>query len=193
MFNVIPEKIEKRMQYLENLDTDIRAGKIQDRGLWQISRDAGKFLSLIVSLAPEGRHVEIGTSGGYSGLWISLACADTNKKFTTYETNEISYQRALETFKSAEVMDFVEPVNGDAAHFIEEMDSLAFCYLDGGDYCKFYDLVVPKLVSGGILVADNMLIPKNEHDDFVQKALNDKRLDAVVVPVGTGMLFSKKL
>jgi predicted O-methyltransferase YrrM len=193
MFNDIPEKIIKRMEYLERLDADIRSGKSAERGLWQISRDAGKFLSLVVSLAPSGKYIEIGTSGGYSGLWISIACKQRGTKFTTFETNKTSYKRALETFKTADVMDFVEPVNGDAKDYIEKMEEIAFCYLDGGDYEMFYGLVVPKLITGGILVADNMIVPEREHESFVQKAISDPKLDSLVVPVGTGMLFGKKV
>ncbi|HLD51067.1 hypothetical protein A3K34_01915 [candidate division WWE3 bacterium RIFOXYC1_FULL_40_10] len=133
MFTNISEKIEKRLAYLENLDDEIRSGKSSERGLWQISRDSGKFLSLLVSLAPKGNYIEIGTSGGYSGLWISLACMQKNSKFTTLETNQVSYERAVETFQTAGVMDFVNPINGDAKDFIENIEEIAFCYLDGGD------------------------------------------------------------
>lgn len=193
MFNDIPEKIEKRMQYLEELDNDIRAGKTSERGLFQISRDSGKFLSLVVSLAPKGNHIEIGTSGGYSGLWISLACMQQDKKFKTFEIDKESYARAIETFKTSGVLDYVDAIHGDAKEYVKKIDELSFCYLDGGDYEMFFDLVVPKLKSGGLFVADNMIIPKDSHNGFVQKALNDERLDSVVIPVGTGMLFSKKI
>lgn len=193
MFTNLPVKIENRMSYLEKLDSEIRSGKVNERGLWQISRDAGKFLSLIASFAPKGNYIEIGTSGGYSGLWLSLACMQNNTRFTTFEVNPISYARAIETFKSADVMDFVTPIQGDAKDYIVNMSEISFCYLDGGDYELFFDLVVPKLVTGGILVADNMLIPKGEHEEFVKKALDDSKIGAVVVPIGTGMLLSRKL
>lgn len=193
MFSNIPEKIKKRMSYLENLDDEIRSGKRSERGLWQISNDAGKFLSLIASLAPDGVWIEIGTSGGYSGLWISLACGQRGTKLTTFETDAVSYGRARETFQIADVTDFIKPIHGDAKEYIKDIDKIAFCYLDGGDYEMFFDLVVPKLVKGGILVADNMIIPKGEHVGFVQKALNYPNLDAVVVNIGTGMLLGKRL
>lgn len=72
MFHNISEKIKNRIQYLEKMDKqDRKDATPRLKRLKQIPSETGKFISLLASSRPEGN--EIGTSTGYSILWLSLA------------------------------------------------------------------------------------------------------------------------
>ena len=75
MFHTIPAQMRERMQALEARDAQDRAdGTPRMQRLRQIPPVTGKFLALLCASAPKGGVLEVGTSGGYSSLWLSLAC-----------------------------------------------------------------------------------------------------------------------
>lgn len=77
---------------------------------------------------------------------------------------------------------------------IEDYDGISFCFLDAekGMYHECYEKVIPKMVKGGILVADNAISHYEALKPVIDKALNDVRVDAVVVPMGKGELICRK-
>lgn len=75
MFNTISDPIQQRMRYLEAADARDRTdGTPRMERLRQIPPETGHFLALLAVVAPAGEFIEIGTSAGYSALWITLAC-----------------------------------------------------------------------------------------------------------------------
>ena len=75
MFHNIAEKVRKRMEHLEKIDSNDRIdGTPRLKRLRQIPPETGKFISILAASAPEGDFIEIGTSAGYSTLWIALVC-----------------------------------------------------------------------------------------------------------------------
>jgi caffeoyl-CoA O-methyltransferase len=195
MFNSIPSSIRKRMTYLEDLDKNHRAENLPaDIRLRQVPRETGKFLSIMASLAPSGEYLEIGTSGGYSALWLALACREQGRRLITFEILPQKASIARETFQSAEVEDIVEVIQGDAREYLDNYRNISFCFLDAEKemYAGCYEKVVPNMISGGILVADNVISHKDVLKDMVEHALRDQRVDSVVVPIGNGLLLSVK-
>ena len=82
--------------------------------LRQVPPETGKFLALMAAGAPEGEVVEIGTSAGYSTMWIALACEMLGRTLTTFEVLPEKVKMARETFKLVEVEAIVTLVEGDA-------------------------------------------------------------------------------
>ncbi|UCE24191.1 MAG: O-methyltransferase [Candidatus Zixiibacteriota bacterium] len=195
MFQKIPERITEQMRRLEAIDTRDRLdGTSRDERLRQIPPETGRLLSILAASAPEGRIIEIGTSAGYSALYLALACRAVEKRLTTFEVLETKARMAEETFRLAGVDDVVEVIVGDARKHLEGITDIAFCFLDAEKdvYSDCYDLVVPKMVSGGLLVADNVISHASELQPVVDKAVADPRVDAVVVPIGKGELICRR-
>lgn len=81
MFNNITEEISERMDYLFQIDKKDRMdGTERLERLRQIPPETGKFISLLFASSPPGVAVEIGTSAGYSTLWLSLAFSCYDRK-----------------------------------------------------------------------------------------------------------------
>ena len=131
MFHKIPNQVLNRMAYLENIDRrDRNDGTERLERLRQIPPDTGRFIALLAASSPEGNWIEIGTSAGYSALWLSLACKARRQKLITYEILEEKHALALETFGKTGTTDWVELVKGDACVLLEQMDGISFCFLD---------------------------------------------------------------
>ncbi len=197
MFHDIPDRVAKRMQYLERLDARHRkAGAVAhfDR-LRQVPPATGKFLALLAASAPPGACVEIGTSGGYSTLWLALAAREAGRRITTFEISERKAKLARETLKAAGVEDVVDLVVGDALEYLPECKDIAFCFLDAEKslYSKCYEIVVQRLVKGGLLVADNVVSHRDEVAPMLRRALRDKRVDAMIIPIGSGELVCRRV
>ena len=196
MFHNIPESIKKRMEYLEELDTKDRIdGTPRMERLRQIPHETGKFVSLLAASAPKGDFLEIGTSAGYSALWIALACKLNGNKLITFEILEEKATLAKETFKSTNLNDVIELIEGDARDYIPNYKNISFCFLDAEKevYGDCYELVIPNLIKGGILVADNAINHYGTLKPMLDKALADERVDALIVPIGKGELVCRKI
>ncbi|MBX9924619.1 MAG: hypothetical protein K2Y01_10980 [Rhabdochlamydiaceae bacterium] len=91
MFHDIPTEILDRMEFLENQDKKEMSGEINVKHfdkLRQIPPETGRFISLIAASSPIGQWLEIGTSAGYSTLWLTLACKQIERKITTFELDQ---------------------------------------------------------------------------------------------------------
>jgi predicted O-methyltransferase YrrM len=195
MFHEIPDPIKERMNYLELIDKKDRTdGTLQLQRLRQIPPEVGKFISLMLSVSPDGTAIEIGTSAGYSSMWLALACRETNRKLITFEILEEKVKLARETFSKAEIEDIVELVPGDARYLITQYSGISFCFLDCDKeyYLNCYKAVIPLMIKGGILIADNAISHVDKLKPFLDYVYNDHRVDAVLVPIKNGELVCRK-
>ena len=195
MFHGMPESIAERMRHLEGLDArDRNDGTPRLRRLRQIPQETGRFIALLAALAPEGRYIEIGTSAGYSTLWLALACREMGRRITTFEVLPEKAALARETFGLAGVEDVVDLVEGDARDHLSRYDDIAFCFLDAEKevYGECYEAVVPRMVPGGILVADNAINHREALAGMLDRALADVRVDAQIVTIGKGELVCRR-
>ena len=195
MFNDIPEQIQGAMAALEQRDELDRAnGTERLERLRQIPAETGRFIALMAAGAPPGAIIEVGTSGGYSTLWLALACRSTGRRVTTYEVLDHKARLARQTFHDAGVADVVTSIEADFLERVDEIDEVAFCFLDAEKdvYRDCYEAVVPKLVAGGLLIADNAISHRDDLREMIERALNDRRVDATVLTIGKGELLCRK-
>ncbi len=196
MFHDIPQEITDRMRFLECMDADDRnAGKPSLERLRQVPPLTGRFLAVLAASAPAGTYIEIGTSGGYSGLWTSLALRATGRKLTTFEVLDAKVKLATETFRVAGVADIIEIVQGDARDHLANYTDVSYCFLDAekDTYQDCFDLVVPNMVPGGILAADNVISHEDVLRPMIDQSIADERVDALVVPIGSGVLLCRRI
>ncbi len=104
MFHDIPERVRGRMAELERRDRQDRSdGTPRLERLRQVEPETGRFIALWAASAPKGEYVEVGTSAGYSTLWLALACRAVGRTVTTFEVLPRNAVLARETFESAGV------------------------------------------------------------------------------------------
>jgi caffeoyl-CoA O-methyltransferase len=195
MFQNIPKAVLDRMLHLEQIDAQDRMGGVpHSQRLRQISSETGKFIAILAAGAPEGACLEIGASAGYSALWIALACRETARKLVTFEVSEEKAELARETFRLTGLENIVQCIEGDARECFNDYEKISFCFLDADKeiYLDCYEAVVPRMVRGGLLVADNAISHGETLQSFIERARLDERVDALVVPIGSGELVCRK-
>ncbi len=195
MFHDLPPALADRMRALEAADAvDRHDGTPHLERLRQIPPETGRLLALLAAGAPQGALIEIGTSAGYSTLWLALAARQRGGHVTTYEVLAAKAARARETFAAAGVADVVDLVVGDAREFLGTSPAIGFCFLDAEKdvYLDVWHQIADALVPGGLLVADNVLSHAAQLAPFCEAVLADERVDAVVVPIGKGELVARR-
>jgi predicted O-methyltransferase YrrM len=163
-------------------------------GLRSVDMDVGRCLALLAMSAPEGAFLELGTSGGYSTLWLSLAARARGVALTTVELDEKKVALARANFSRAGAESTVKSVHGDGLDYAARFDEIAFCFSDLQPpelNAEVYEKIVPRLVPGGWLVIDNVTSPRVQ-TDLLNRARTDTRIDSVLLPFPKGDLICRK-
>jgi predicted O-methyltransferase YrrM len=182
------------MARLEARDAEDRLdGTPRAQRLRAITRETGEFL-LTLAIAIEARTiVEVGTSGGYSGLWLGLAARETGGRLVTFDLDPAKVARARAAFADAGLDDVVDVRDDDGIVGLERFDGtvdLVFLDAEKDLYEAALEPAIRALRSGGLLVADNLISHADELAGFRDRALADERLVGLVVPIGRGELVA---
>jgi len=164
--------------------------------LRQVTPDVGRFLHTLVLCTRPRFILEIGTSGGYSTMWLATAGRSVGTAVVTLEIDPLKVKLATSNLREAGLDDAVTIVQGDAFDYLRDRrEPVDFVFLDAEkeDYVRFLELVVPLLPVGGVLVADNLISAAEELAAFRQRAESDTRLSSVMVPIGRGELLTAKI
>ncbi len=195
--HMIDAKARATLDKLERQDAlEREQGVSRQVRLRQVTPDVGRFLHTLVLATQPQSILEIGSSGGYSTVWLATAARSLGATVTTLEIDPAKVQRATSTLRDAGLDDVVTIVEGDAFDYLRDRrEPLDFVFLDAEkeDYIRFFDFIVPLLPVGGLLVADNLTSHAEDLAAFRQRAESDPRLSAIVVPIGRGELLAAKI
>ncbi len=184
------------MRRLQSLDAEQRKEGVPtvDR-LCAVSPETGRFLALLAATVPSGALLEIGTSGGYSTLWLALAARVRGQCVQSFERSAAKLSIARDTFARSGVTDIIDVTEGDVRNFLPDSRTVAFCFIDHekSQYIECYEMLMPNLVAGGIIAADNIHSHEEALAPFVDHVIADSRVDAVVIPIGKGVLLARKI
>ena len=167
----------------------------------------GRFLSLISKLYNPSLIVEIGTYTGYSALCLAEGLTDAGK-LISIDVNEETSAFAQSFISKTEYAHKIELVVADAKNYIptihEPLD-IVFIDADKKNYLAYYHLVINKLKSGGLIIADNVLwsgkitMPVSEMDketlalhQFNEFVEQDERVENLLIPLRDGLLIVRK-
>ena len=196
MFSSMPQDVAATLAQLKELEAWRKAQGMERRLLLrQIPPETGRLLAILLASAPAGLAVEVGTGAGYSGLWLALACRETKRRLRTFELDPDKAELARQSFADAAVLDVVDFIEGDALAGLEALSSLSFCFIDAerGLARAAYELALARLPKGGLICVDNAVSHALEFLDFLDDTVKDQRVDALIVPIGSGLLVSRKI
>jgi caffeoyl-CoA O-methyltransferase len=170
--------------------------KAADKGQLAVSEEDGRFLRVLVATRGAKSILEIGGASGYSGIWLGLGARETGGRVVTIEYDLPRAREAAGNVEKAGLADVVRVVPGDAFKEIPKLEgSFDLVFLDAWkpDYKKFFDLVYPRLVPGGVFVAHNVVNKKTEMAPFLDTVHSHPGLFTTIVsPSGEGMSISYK-
>jgi caffeoyl-CoA O-methyltransferase len=156
-------------------------------GITIVSRETGRFLSVMVHMMQANRILEIGTGYGYSTLWMALAQPPVGKIWTI-DPDSKRTEIALSYFRRAGEDDYITIFNQEALELLENFQQrnldIVFIDADRSLYRAYLDLVIPMLKLSGIVVIDDCLVGGLE--EFNEYFLSHPDLDATILPIGNG-------
>ena len=167
------------------------------RRMLNITRDTGEFLAMLVRATLARRILEIGTSNGYSTLWLAEAARAIGGSITTVESSEFKVKLAAETFSRSGLSLFITLIHDDAGHVLEQSEPSAFdfVFLDSerSEYPGWWPTLRRVLRPGGLLVVDNATSHLEQMSPFVALVKADRQFATSLVPVGNGEFLAVKI
>jgi predicted O-methyltransferase YrrM len=166
------------------------------RRMLNITPDTGRLLWILIRTLRATRILEVGTSNAYSTIWLADAARATGGRVVTLERDPDKVRLARENLGRAGVAQWVEVREGPAAETLAALPGpfdLVFLDADRSSYRAYLELAVPRLVPGGLLVADNVVSHRSELEDFLARVKAHPELMSVTVPVGKGEEIAFKL
>lgn len=170
--------------------------KNQSRGMMNVPPEDGRLLRLLTEAMNAKHVVEIGTSNGYSGIWILLALRSTGGKLTTYEIDARRAELARQNFKRAGVDNIVTLVEGDAHEEVPKLKEpidILFLDADKEGYLDYLNKLLPLVRPGGLVIAHNMS-DGSADPNYVKAITTNPDLETLFIntsPAGIGLTLKK--
>lgn len=160
-------------------------------------RTDGMFLRMIVEMIGAKQCLEIGSSDGYSSIWIGTGLKERNGHLTTLEIDPVKVKLANENYKKAGLDKIITLVEGDALKNLPTLSGpFDFVFIDAwkNDYYKYFQMVFPKVRAGGVIVAHNAISAKDAMKDYLDTVKNHPDLETVILSttLQDGMAISYK-
>jgi predicted O-methyltransferase YrrM len=195
-------RLEQRIEQEEAEASRIGQAEFERRrNEWMLAvgRDAGLLMNVLARTGRCKRILEVGTSVGYSTLWLADAARATGGRVTSLDNFAAKHEQAQANLAEAGLADRVELVLGDAIESLQALEGpWDFVLLDfnRGLYRKSLESVLAKLAPGALIVADNMLRPEvsvpqaRQYQDWVRTL---PAFQSVAVPIGNGIELTRKM
>jgi predicted O-methyltransferase YrrM len=189
--------LQKLLAELERFGED-NDSAISDRPrrMLNITRETGEFLAVLVRAANARRVLEIGTSNGYSTLWLAEAARAIGGAVSSIELSDYKIALAAENFARAGLAATITQVRGDAGGVLAGMESescdLIFLDSERPEYPGWWPDIRRVLRRGGLLVVDNATSHVEQMAPFVALVEADGEFATCLVPVGNGEFLATR-
>jgi len=198
-------KVLDELEVQSNLEKSRKVDVSPEDRMLAITKETGELLNMILRLKNAKNMLEVGMSTGYSTIWCAEAIIEQSGKIITIEQNPNKIKRAKENFQQAGVTDTITIKEGLAMQILTEL-SLQQRYKDFFDFVlidadkenviEYFDLILPMVSAGGIIVTDNMLYPEKFRQDmkkFSDYLRENPKLRTITSPIGNGEEITIKL
>ena len=189
----------KMIEKFDDQTREILTGLEQtQKQFWNISRVTAEFLTVLIKSINAQNAIEVGTSNGYSGIWIAKALKETGGHLTTIEYWDKRLDIARENFKKCGVEDIITILKGSACELLESLPEdfvIDFAFIDANksEYIKYYELIDKHLKAGGLIACDNVLSHEAKCKPFIDAINDNPNYENVVLPLPAGLSVARKI
>ena len=189
----------KAQELKENpsLDEKVKAFLSDHSGQWHDMNVPTSDGQLLYDLIIKGNYksaLEIGTSTGYSGIYMAWALSKTGGKLITIDIDEGRHKIALENFKKAGLSEYIDARLADAHTLVKELKGpFDFVFSDADKYWykNYFDAVNPKLIVGGCYTTHNISERRRMGEgDYLEYVKSLKNYESTLNSAGGGLLIS---
>jgi predicted O-methyltransferase YrrM len=170
-------------------ENDARTSE-RPRMMLNLDPSSAQLLSILVRAGGVTRAVEIGTSNGYSTIWIAWSIAPADGRIVSIDRNPDKHVLARENLRRANLLDRVELRTGDAAEIVRQLSGpfdLVFLDADRRKFPEIVHILLPKLAPKVLLIADNVLSHPEEIAEYLKLVSSLADFQHTTVPVGKGL------
>ena len=191
----------KLKAYLETVYSESRAHdetQTERAACWRnLHPDSAALLAVLVRAKQARKVLEVGTSNGYSTLWLADAVRDTGGSLCTLEIDKARKKAARQNLREAKLEDYVRMEVCDAGEFLRDYPK----YFDGvlldadrSQYTAYWPHLQRILTKpGSLLVVDNVLSHADEVQAFIALVEADKNFSSMVLDIGAGLLLASSV
>ena len=161
-----------------------------------ITRDTGQLLGVLVRATVARSVLEIGTSNGYSTLWLAEGCEDFGGVVVTVESADQKIKLAADNFSRSGLADVITQIHDDAGSVLKRTADATYdlIFLDSerSHYTAWWSHLRRVLRPGGLLIVDNATSHAHELASLVTLVSEDSDFTGCLVPVGKGEYLAVK-
>ena len=185
------ERLRELLRELEKngLENDARASD-RTRMMLNLEPASAQLLSILVRASRVTRALEIGTSNAYSTIWLAWSLAPAGGRIISIDRNPDKHALARENLRRADLLDRVELRTGDAAEIVRQLSGpfdLVFLDADRWKFPEQLQILLPKLASKVLVIADNVHSHPEEIADYLKLISSLADFQHTTVPVGKGL------
>lgn len=158
--------------------------------------DSARFLHLLVLAGRYRRLLEIGAGFGYSTLWLAEAAHRNGGTLVTCEIEPRRAEANRANIARAGLQAVVTYLVGDARQTVADHPGpFDFVLIDAAkaDYVTYFELLLPKMLPNGLIVADNVISHARELEAYLARVKSHPLYESVTVPVGMGLEISRRV
>jgi predicted O-methyltransferase YrrM len=190
-------ELEQVLTELESFGTENDRVKTDyAQRMMNIPRATGQFLQVLVMNARAKRVLEIGTSNGYSTLWLARGARAVGGEVTTVDLSPYKIGLARANFEKAGMNDVIIQVQAKGGDFLKRTadECYDFMFLDSErtEYQAWWPHIKRVLKPGGLWVADNAISHAHELKTFFAMVEADPEFTTSLVPIGKGEYLAVK-
>ncbi len=195
----------KELEEQSQLEKSRKINVLQQDRMLAITKETGELINMILHMKKAKNMLEIGMSVGYSTIWCAEAIQQQSGKIITIEQNPRKIKRAQVNFQNAKVTDTILIKEGLAMEILTELkinkkyeNFFDFVLIDADkeNIIEYFDMVLPMVSVGGIIITDNMLYPKKYVQDMKKLSehiMKNPRLKTITSPIGNGEEITLKI
>ena len=191
----------KLKAYLETVYSESRAHdetQTERAARWRnLHPDSAALIALLVRAKQARKVLEVGTSNGYSTLWLADAVRDTGGSLRTLEIDKARKKAARQNLREAKLDDYVRMEVCDAGEFLRDYPKYFDVVLldaDRSQYTAYWPHLQRILTKpGSLLVVDNVLSHADEVQAFIVLVEADKNFSSMVLDIGAGLLLASSV
>lgn len=163
----------------------------EENNFWIVARETARFLATLVEYLKPKNILEIGTSVGYSTIWMASSLSGENKLYTI-ESNDERFVMAKIHFEKAGLTDKIIQIKGHAPEVMSKSKKFDLVFLDATkyEYISYFEAILPLLNKGAVVIADNINSHSKELNDYVSFTENLPKTNSFKLNLGDGILVS---
>jgi len=192
------ENIKQKLEELQKTHSEF----------WNINAEIGNLMNMLIKSGDYKNILELGTSNGYSAIWLALALQENGGHLVTIEYSKERQELARKNLEECDLLDKVTLIQGKIiellkkldlklfyVHNVEEKAYIDFAFIDASklEYVEYFNLIHPMLKKNGMIVADNVISHENKVLNYIDLMNTHEDYQTVKLNIGSGLLVSLKI